>query len=90
MVFYWSSSMPIIVTVFIALMSLIVIRAFARSFRNRDWLMNLVDRHLRPSGRSRPPRPGLVGAAWLCLRRDCRAVNPDHGRFCRLCGSKRF
>lgn len=29
------------------------------------------------------------GDGWTCGDPLCRAVNPDHGHFCRLCGSPR-
>lgn len=49
---------------------------------------NAAYRGPRPGGPFPPPPPGRR-AEWVCRRPECRAENPPHGRFCRMCGHRR-
>ncbi len=33
--------------------------------------------------------PEAGAGAWRCNLPNCRAVNPPHARYCRMCGAKR-
>ncbi|HVP13099.1 MAG TPA: hypothetical protein VMV94_18130 [Phycisphaerae bacterium] len=37
------------------------------------------------------PSPGepLQAGRWECRHPNCRAINPPHGRYCRMCGRPR-
>lgn len=82
MVNVMTEAMPGFFIIFTLVFAIFALRLVTRAFRH--------DRHLRDDFRHgrlgddswHPSRGG-----WGCRR--CRAANPAHGRFCRMCGEPR-
>jgi len=75
---FTTTGMPILAVVFFAIVALLVLHAFIRAVfgGNRDF-ERFEDRTRHISG------------DWVCSRRHCRALNPPHAVYCRMCGRHR-
>jgi hypothetical protein len=86
--FIWTSGMhPGFALVFLVVGLVFVLYAFASAFR---WTCGW-DHDERLGGAPRrtifsdsPPSDG-----WACAYKKCRAGNPSHARYCRMCGRQR-
>lgn len=83
--FIWSTGMPLFALLFFVGFSVFVFSCFLRLIRGGGWdkgaeLDNMYD----GEGNS------MIGDEWMeswrCPRPRCRAMNPGHAKFCRMCG----
>lgn len=73
--FFWTTGMPPIIALGLLIIGTIfVVYSIAGAFR---WTCGW--------GEDDVGRAGV----WACDDPRCRAPNPPHGRFCRMCGKKR-
>ncbi len=75
--------------VFMVVMVLIIVRGTAaagRRTRDRDRYPR--PRHLSGSDQA-SFGPEIEAGGWRCIVPNCRASNPAHARYCRMCGAKR-
>ncbi|MEK6642548.1 MAG: hypothetical protein AABZ08_01455 [Planctomycetota bacterium] len=72
--FFWTTGMSPIVTLLIFIIGTIfVVYSMAGAFK---WTCGWGEEDMRRAG------------AWRCTEPKCRASNPSHARFCRMCGKK--
>lgn len=87
--FVWWTGMPLIGLVFFAVMFAIVVYSFVSSVRGQGLEMeDSMGGRARRRDRSRGFSGGRAGD-WECERTTCRAMNPGHAKFCRMCGRRR-
>ena len=101
MVFFSSHGIhPIIGILIFGGMILLVAFSFTRVWRNGP--MDVEEyrqsrKEHEAQNQNQTPRPGdtedgarpLPPGWWECRRSNCRAINPPHGRYCRMCGRER-
>jgi hypothetical protein len=80
--FYWTSGMSLFGFIFVAIATVFMFRFVIGAFRGHGWEMDTFPPIARPRG-------GNVSREWICERANCRAHNPGHGKFCRMCGERR-
>ncbi|MFQ5424837.1 MAG: hypothetical protein ACE5F9_12760 [Phycisphaerae bacterium] len=79
----------LLLVIFLAVFAMFMFRWFLRSPRRRDFLPGGHARNeMRHRRRRRGPPRGTRGQ-WECPVFLCRAWNPAHARYCRMCGEKR-
>ena len=87
--FVWWTGMPLIGLLFFAGMFIVVVYSFVSAVRGQGWEMeDSMGGRARTRGRSRRIADSRADD-WECERTTCRAMNPGHARFCRMCGRRR-
>lgn len=82
---FFGSSLGWIEFLIFALVAIFMIKAIRRVFFGRMGCgANPDETPRRRTGRDR--RFGALADGWQCENLDCRASNPRHARFCRICG----
>ncbi len=79
----------LLLVIFLAVFAMVMFRWSLRSPHRRDFLPG---GHARNATRHRRHRTGLrrdSRGEWECPVFLCRAWNPAHARYCRMCGEKR-
>ncbi len=81
--------MPLIGFIFAAVMFIVVVYSFVSAVRGHGWEMeDMMGNGPWGRGGSRRSDAGR-DPDWECERSTCRAMNPGHARFCRMCGRRR-
>lgn len=83
--FIWTTGIPQFGLVLFVAVALFVLYSLARTVRERAWE---TDETSFDGDGQRDDRPRNT-RSWRCSHADCRAVNPGHARFCRMCGRRR-
>ena len=83
--FVWSTGISLFPLIFFVVIFAVVVYSFFSAVRGHG--MEMEEGLGGRGNRSRSPR--RFGAEWECERSTCRAANPGHARFCRMCGRRR-
>ncbi len=83
----WTTGMPLFAFIFFAIVFLLIVGGVFRAIRCWTWDDEPPSRGMQASG----PRAsdGFEFGRWQCGLTNCRAYNPPHARFCRMCGKPR-
>lgn len=81
----WSTGMPLFALLFFVGFTIFVFSCFLKVIRGSGWdngreLDNMYDRNGNSLSEEEWMEP------WRCPRPKCRAMNPGHAKFCRMCG----
>jgi hypothetical protein len=100
--FYMNSGFPLFLLIFLGVLFIIMLRYAAGTRRwrrdERGWQHGPRQHDATESfrGAQAGASPGdtvvrdyYSAAAWECSGPDCRAPNPPHARFCRMCGREK-
>jgi hypothetical protein len=93
--FYMNRGFPLFLLILLGVLFILMLRYAAGKLRwrqdERGWQCGPRQQDATESFRGDSPGDMVVrdyysAAAWECSGPDCRAPNPPHAQFCRMCG----
>lgn len=82
----WSTGMPLFALLFFVGFTVLIFSFFFKLIRGSFWDSSTETDNMYGGGYS--PEEGEWVEPWRCPRPRCRAMNPGHARFCRMCGQQ--